>query len=66
MQLKGECFESIYFGVNIDEQEKDKIIQFVRKKLNTHINFYQMRVDVAAFRLQPEVVKPLNSDLSPG
>ena len=64
MQLKGECFESIYFGVNIDEQEKDKIIQFVRKKLNPHINFYQMRVDADAFRLQPEVVKPLNSDLS--
>ena len=30
--MKGECFESIYFGVNIDEQEKEKIIQFVRKK----------------------------------
>ena len=64
MQLKGECFESIYFGVNIDEQEKEKIIQFVRKKLNPHINLYQMRVDADAFRLQPEVIKPLNSDLS--
>ncbi|MBQ6732004.1 MAG: hypothetical protein IJR06_02675, partial [Paludibacteraceae bacterium] len=26
-------------------------------------NLYQMRVDADAFRLQPEVIKPLNSDL---
>lgn len=64
MPLKGECFESIYFGVNIDEQEKEKIIQFVRKKLNPHINLYQMRVYADAFRLQPEFIKPLNSDLA--
>ena len=64
MPLKGECFESIYFGVNIDEQEKEKIIQFVRKKLNPHINLYQMCVNADAFRLQPEFIKPLNSDLS--
>ena len=63
MPLKGECFESIYFGVNIDEQEKEKIIQFVRKKLNPHINLYQMRVYADAFRIQPEFIKPLNSDL---
>ena len=64
MPLKGECFESIYFGVNIDEQEKEKIIQFVREKLNPHINLYQMRVYADAFRIQPEFIKPLNSDLS--
>ena len=57
MQLKGECFESIYFGVNIDEQEKEKIIQFARKKLNPYVNLYQMRVDADAFRLQPELIK---------
>jgi len=56
MPLKGECFESIYFGVNADEQEKEKIIQLVRKKLNPDINLYQMRVDADAFRLQPEVI----------
>lgn len=54
--MKGECFESIYFGVNIDEQEKEKIIQFVRKKLNPHINLYQMRVYADAFKLQPEII----------
>ena len=55
-RVKGECFESIYFGVNIDEQEKEKIIQFVRKKLNPHINLYQMRVYADAFKLQPEII----------
>lgn len=64
MPLKGECFESIFFGINIDEQEKEKLIQFVRKNLNPHINLYQMRVDANAFRLLPEVINPLNSDLS--
>ena len=64
MPLNGDCFESIYFGINIDEQEREKIIKFVRKKLTPHINLYQMRVDADAFRLQPEFIKQLNSDLS--
>lgn len=34
------------------------------QKQNPHINLYQMRVDAAAFRLQPEIIKPLNTDLS--
>ena len=59
MPLKDECFHSIYFGVNIDEAEKEKIIQYAREKLNPHINLYQMRVDANAFRLQAEVVMPL-------
>ena len=66
MPLKGECFEFIYFGANIDPTEKDRIIRYVRKKLNPQINLYQMNVDADAFRLQPEIIKPLNSDLSHG
>lgn len=54
MPLKGECFESIYFGVNTEQTEKDKIIQYARKKLNPQINLYQMRVDDNAFKLKPE------------
>lgn len=54
MPLKGDCFESIYFGVNIDQTEKDTIIKYARKKLNPQINLYQMRVDDNAFKLQPE------------
>lgn len=54
MPLKGECFESIYFGVNTEQTEKEKMIQYARKKLNPQINLYQMRVDDNAFKLKPE------------
>ena len=40
----------------MDEQEKEKIIQFVRKKLNPHINLYQMHIDADAFKLQSEII----------
>lgn len=53
MPLKAECFESIYFGVNIEQKEKDKIVQYVRKKLNPQTNLYQMAVDDNAFKLRP-------------
>lgn len=56
MPLKGECFESIYFGINIDEQKKQQIIRFATKELNPNIKFYQMRVDADAFRLQADGV----------
>lgn len=56
MPLTGECFESIYFGVNTDPTEKEKMIQYVRKKLNPHIKLYQMGVDENAFRLKTVVV----------
>lgn len=53
MPLGNDCFESIYFGVNIELSEKEKIIQYVRKKLNPQIKLYQMEVDENAFRLRP-------------
>lgn len=53
MPLTAECFESIYFGVNTEQKEKDKIIQYVRTKFNPQINLYQMTIDDNAFRLQP-------------
>lgn len=56
MPLKAECFESIYFGVNIEQEEKDKIVQYVRKNLNPQINLYQMEIDDNAFRLQPRKI----------
>ncbi len=56
MQLKNDCFESIYFGVNIEQSEKEKIIQYARKKLNSEIKLYQMRVDDNAFRLKAETI----------
>lgn len=53
MPLKAECFESIYFGVNIEQEKKNKIVQYARKNLNPQINLYQMEIDDNAFRLQP-------------
>ena len=46
-----ECFESLYLGINIDKEEKEKIIN-VAKKLNPEIKIYQMTIDPEAFRLK--------------
>ncbi|MBR6591336.1 MAG: DUF2971 domain-containing protein [Prevotella sp.] len=54
-KISGECFESVYLGVNVDEDKRNQIIE-VAKKLNPDIKIYQMRVDVDAFRLQPEQI----------
>ena len=56
MPLKGECFESIYFGINTDPTEKERIIKYAREKLNSQIKLYQMCVDANAFRLLPEII----------
>ena len=56
MSLKGECFESIYFGVNIEATIKKKVIKYAREKLNPQIKLYQMRVDANAFRLLAEEI----------
>ena len=34
LPLKKESFDSIYFGINIEQAEKEKIIQYVRKELH--------------------------------
>lgn len=54
--LPGNCFYSIYFGVNINQADKESIIEYVRTKLNPNIELYQMRVDDNAFRLQSDVI----------
>lgn len=57
LPLKGECFEEIYFGVKVEPTEKEKIINFARKKLNPDIKLYQMQIDENAFRLKAEVIE---------
>ena len=52
--ISGDCFESIYFGINTDPKEKEKIINHARKHLNPNIKLYQMSVDENAFRLKAE------------
>ena len=54
--IKGECIESIYFGVNITEGKKERIVNYARTKLNPNIKLYQMRVDENAFRLKAELI----------
>ncbi len=49
-QIDGECFSAIYLGVNISKEDKEGIIQLVRK-LNPNIQIYQMKVNPDAFRL---------------
>ena len=54
--LTGECFDSIYFGVNIDEKKREKIVNYARTKLKPDIQLYQMQVDENAFRLKAELI----------
>lgn len=56
LPLRGDCFEEIYFGKDIDENVKEKIIKHARKKLNPDIKLYQMQVDEDAFHLNAEEI----------
>lgn len=49
-EIGGECFESIYLGVNIDKKEKGNIIKLA-KELNPNIKIYQMEINTNAFKL---------------
>lgn len=53
LPLNKDCFESIYFGINIDKNKKEKIIRYVKENLNPHIKLYQMAIDENALRLKP-------------
>ena len=54
-KIGGECFESVYLGVNIDEDKRDQIIE-AAKNLNPEIKIYQMKVDADAFGLHTEQI----------
>ena len=54
--LGGECFESVYLGINMNEQDREKVIK-AAKKCNPDIKIYQMTVDPEAFRLKEELIK---------
>ena len=53
LPLKGECFESIYFGINTKAEDKEKIINYALTYVNPNLKVYQMTVDEKAFRLKP-------------
>lgn len=56
MPIKGECFESIYFGINTDESKIERLSKFACEELNADIKLYKMKEDDNAFKLQPEVI----------
>jgi hypothetical protein len=55
LRLRGECFESVYLGIKIDEDDKNAII-IAARKLNPDIKIYQMQPDPLAFRLIPKEI----------
>lgn len=54
-ELGGECYDSVYLGVNIDDEMRNEIIE-AAKNLNPNIKIYQMKADANAFRLQTEQI----------
>ncbi len=60
LEIGGECFESLYFGVNLNDKKssdtKEKIMK-VARKCNPDINIYQMTIDPEAFRLKEELIE---------
>lgn len=50
VNIGAECFDSIYFGVKIAKDSKEKILNIV-KELNPKIKVYQMETDPKAFNL---------------
>ena len=54
-KLGGECYDSIYLGVNIDDEMRNKIIN-AAKNLNPDIKIYQMKANANAFKLQTEPI----------
>lgn len=55
LNIGGECFESVYLGVNMKEKDKEKTIK-VARKCNPNIKIYQMTIDPEAFRLKEELI----------
>lgn len=49
-RIGGECFDSLYLGVRMDEDKKQTIIEFA-KKCNPDINIFEMTINPKAFCL---------------
>ena len=54
--INKKCFESVYLGVRITEEDKKNIID-VARKLNPDIKIYQMKTDPEHFKLDLELCK---------
>jgi len=53
--LGGDCFESLYLGINTSEEDQDEIVKIARN-LNPKIKIYRMKPNPTAFKLD---AKPL-------
>ncbi|MBR3896692.1 MAG: DUF2971 domain-containing protein [Bacteroidaceae bacterium] len=54
-KLGGECYDSVYLGVNINDEKRTEIIN-AAKNLNPNIKIYQMKANANAFKLQTEQI----------
>ena len=54
--INGECFETLYLGVRIEDKDKSEIVN-AAKKLNPTIMIYQMVTDSVAFKLNKETIQ---------
>lgn len=54
-KLGSECYDSVYLGVNINDEKRTEIIE-ATKNLNPNIKIYQMKADANAFKLQTEQI----------
>ncbi len=55
-RIGGDCFESLYLGINIDKEEKAQLIK-VARATNPEIKIYQMTTDHEAFRLKEQLIE---------
>lgn len=54
-EIGGECFDSLYLGIKIDEDKKAEIIK-TALTLNPDIKIHQMEIDPKAFRLKENLI----------
>ena len=54
-KIGGECFDSLYLGIKIDEEKKTDIIK-AALTLNPDMKIYQMEIDPKAFRLKEKQI----------
>lgn len=55
LELGGECFDSVYLGVNMNEEQKREVVK-VARLCNPEIKVYEMMVDPKAFRLNESLL----------
>lgn len=60
LDIGGECFESVYLGVNMKEKDKEKIIK-VARECNPNIKIYQMTIDPMALKLKGNLIDNENN-----